>query len=381
MSKKILLTINSAAFFVSHRLPIAKAAVEDGWEVSVVTGQPPSSAMDEGAEEAISTAGIQYRQLQFRAAGTNPVFELIGLVQMFFHVVMFRPDVMHCITPKGNLYGGLCARFLRVPKLVLAISGMGYLYTDGGGFFKRLIKSIYRPLIRWIYRHPQITVIVQNQDDYNSILSAGWVPQERIVLIPGSGVVLDDYVQLSDTDHIQPLVILPARLILEKGIQEFVEAAINCKATYPQWRFALVGTADYQSPSAISRPQIEQWVDAGSIEWFGYQHDMPAVYRQCAIVCLPSFYMEGLPKCLLEAAAAGRPVVTTNSVGCREAIIDGETGILVPVRDAEALAQALLRLMNDPALRERMGAAGRERAIREFDINTVVARHLAIYAS
>jgi glycosyltransferase involved in cell wall biosynthesis len=270
----------------------------------------------------------------------------------------------------AGIYAGIPEITFRLMWVIGAV--MGFLYTDGSGLLKRLIKALYKPLIQWICRHLQITVIVQNQDDFDSILSTEWVPQERIVLIAGSGVVLDDYVQSSDSDHIQPLVILPARLIREKGILEFVEAAKLCKATYPQWRFALVGTADYQSSSAISRQQIEKWVNAGIIEWFGYQHHLPTVFRQCAIVWLPSFYMEGLPKCLLEAAAAGKPVVTTNSIGCREAIVDGETGILIPVKDVSALVDALLKLMANEKLRNLIGQAGRVRAFREFDIQTVI---------
>jgi glycosyltransferase involved in cell wall biosynthesis len=238
---------------------------------------------------------------------------------------------------------------------------------------------LYNALIKWVYQHPDCTVIVQNQDDLAGLLEAGMLRAEQLVLIPGSGVDLALFADMPPA-LAENIVLLPARMLRDKGVQEFVDAARALKQSHPDWRFVLAGAADYANPSAFSIGQLQAWVEEGIVEWWDYQADMPAVYRKTAIVCLPS-YREGMPKCLLEAAAAGKPVVTTDVIGCREAIVPGETGLLVPVRDAVALRDALRSLMEDANLRRRMGEGGRQLAQQRFSIDAVIDRVLAIYRS
>ncbi len=323
--------------------------------------------------------GISHFQAPFKATSTNPLTEAFGLLQVLRKVWKTKPDVIHTASPKGNLYGGLAARLCAVPKLVISVSGQGYLFTGNAGLLKRSIGFFYNALIKWVYQHPDCTVIVQNKDDYAALLGAKMVRQAQLVLIPGSGVDLSLYADMQ-VEQAEQIVLLPARMLRDKGVLEFVAAARELKQLHPDWRFVLAGAADYANPSAIAVEQLQTWVREGIVEWWDFQSDMLSVYRKAAIVCLPS-YREGMPKCLLEAAAAGKPVLTTDVIGCREAIVPGETGLLVPVQDATALADALAVLINNPQLRKTYGDNARILAVQKFSIEAVVDRVLKIYSS
>lgn len=375
--KRLTFVINTAAFFVSHRLPIALAAANSGYDVSLIVGRPASERLEAAAFERLRQNHIQFFPTAFRSSSLSLSTEVPGFLQVLRQLRRLRPLVVHTVTPKGGLYGGLAARVLRVPALVVAISGMGYLFTgDAGGLKRRLARVLYQILMRFVYAHPNKMIIVQNSSDRQAALDAGARPEE-VFLIPGSGVDLELFSPANAIER-QPYVILPARLLRDKGVVEFVAAARILKNRGSKWRFVLVGTIEADNPTVISAAEIESWVAEGSVEWWGYREDMPAIFASAGIVCLPS-YREGMPRALLEAAAAGCPIVTTDEPGCREAIIPGETGDLVPPRNAEALAEALQALIDDPERRERYGKAGRDLACRRYGIKAVVDQTLAIY--
>lgn len=378
-SKHLVFIINVPAFFISHRLPIALAALRAGWRVDLISGRSSSASMEADSAQTLDNAGIAHYSASFRATGTNPLIETFGLLQALRQVRALKPDVIHTASPKGNLYGGIAARICGVPKLVISVSGQGYLFTGNAGCLKRGIGYFYNVLIKWVYRHPDCTVIVQNQGDYSALVGADMLRREQLLLIPGSGVELALFEDMP-LEQIENIVVLPARMLRDKGVLEFVDAARMLKQSYPEWRFVLVGSADYRNPSAIPIGQIQAWVSDGIVEWWDYQSDMPAVYRKAAIVCLPS-YREGMPKCLLEAAAAAKPVLTTDAIGCREAIIPDETGLLVPVKDAAALSVAMRRLMDDSQLRRSMGDKGRILAQQRFSVDSVIERVMAVYSA
>jgi glycosyltransferase involved in cell wall biosynthesis len=284
---------------------------------------------------------------------------------------------VHAASPKGVLYAGLACRFMKTPAYVAAVSGMGYLFTGTPSLAKRAFRRLYAGLVRVALGGRKTIVIVQNKDDFDTFNALNADTPKDVVLIPGSGVEMERYLPIEATSATE-LVVLPARMLRDKGIVEFHEAARLLKSKGCAWRFALVGTADYDNPSAISKSILQQWVDDGSVEWWGHREDMPAVFAQAGIVCLPS-YREGMPKALLEAAAAGRAVVTTDTVGCREAVVPGRTGDLVPVGDARALAAALEKLILDADLRKRYGQAGRELALSRFSLAAVQQKTMAIY--
>ncbi len=376
---RVAYVVNHAAFFVSHRLPLALGARKAGFDVALFTGQAGSEQMEATAVAQLAASGILHRRTVSRSSGMNPLLELLGFLQLISFLLRFRPRVVHCASPKGVLYGGLAARICRVPGVVFAISGMGYAFTQGaqGGITRGLIRGIYGFLVRFAFGHPNGRVIVQNEDDRAALLTSGMVNPEQVTLIPGSGVDLTLFTN-SKLAPKERTVLLPARMLEDKGVREFVAAARKLKQLAPDWRFVLAGAAGYDNPTAITRGELEQWQAESVVEWLGHVEDMVPWFTSAAIVCLPS-YREGMPKALLEAAAAGCAVVTTNATGCREAIEPGVTGDLVPVRDEDALAAALLSLIQDEARRLSYGEKGRQRAANGFSVDSVVHKTIDIY--
>jgi glycosyltransferase involved in cell wall biosynthesis len=375
---RVAYVVNNVAFFVSHRLTLSLAAREAGLNVRLFTGEAGSQEMERIAVARLLENGLAYERAVFTSSGVNPLRELLGLVQLITFIIWYKPDIMHCASPKGVVYGGLAARICRVRSLVLAISGMGYAYT--GGERKGL-----RSLARWSYcalstlalRHPNLKVIVQNNDDYRAVIDKELIKASSVSLIPGSGVNLSLFEGCTAMNK-SKIVLLPARMLRDKGVEEFVKAAYLVKAQAPDWRFVLAGAAGYDNPSAIAPARLRSWQDEGYVEWLGHIDNMIPLYRESSIVCLPS-YREGMPKALLEAAAAACAVVTTDVTGCREAVEPGVTGDLVPVSNSEALAQALLSLIKDAERRQRYGANGQRRARAHFSDAAVVSQTLDIY--
>jgi len=374
---RIAFVVNNAAFFASHRLPIAVRAIQEGHEVLLLTGQAGSATLEPAALTRIEAAGVRHRALPFHSNGMNPLRELWGMFALMLALRKYRPEVVHCVSPKGILYGGLAARCIFAPALVLAVSGMGYLFTGPKRGLRRWVGQLYTGLAQLVYGHRNKRAIVQNLDDWQSLLRQGLASEDELVLIPGSGVPLDRFAP-GDEQSRQNIVLLPARLLRDKGVLEFVAAARWLRVRGCTWRFVLVGTADYRNPTAIAAEEVQAWVAEGCVEWWGHRDDMEAVFARARIVCLPS-YREGMPKALLEAAAAGCAVVTTDVVGCREAIEPGITGDMVPAQDAVALATALGALIDDPERQRRYAVAGRARAVARFGVDAVVARTLALY--
>jgi glycosyltransferase involved in cell wall biosynthesis len=371
---KILYVVNNAAFFHSHRLPIALAAREQGHQIVLLTGRAGSETMEAAARAELRRQHIPHETARFGSGGTSLMGEVAGWLDVLRIMRRVRPDLVHCASPKGVLYGGLAARLLRVPALVLSISGMGSLFTGQRGP-KSWARMPYLALLRSVLAHPCCRVVVQNGDDRAQLLHAGMARDEQLLLVPGSGAPVEDLATLALQGR-EPLVVLPARLLRDKGVVEFVEAARRLRGR--GWRFALVGTADYDNPTSLGEAQVRAWVDEGAVEWWGHRRDMREVYARTRIVCLPS-YREGMPKVLLEAAAAGCAVVTTDTIGCREAIAPGRTGELVPVGDAKALADALRGLMDDPGRVQAFGEAGRALARERFDLRVVVGTTVDLY--
>lgn len=377
---RLTFVINHAAFFVSHRLPIALRARVLGHDVRLITGLASSAEMEAPAERILAAERLQHNRVGFAGSSVNPVTELRGLIQLVRAMRRNRPDVVHCASPKGMLYGGIAARLLRVPALVLAISGMGYAFSNGEktSLKLRAIRTVYRGLARFAFGHPNKRVVVQNGKDAEFAVRDGFARPEEVELIPGSGVDLRDFEGMSPEAK-RPVVLLSARMVADKGIPEFVDAARRVRAEEPGWKFVLAGAADYQNPTSVPRAQLEAWNAEGVVEWHGHVEDMVPLYRDAAIFCLPSSYGEGMPKVLLEAAAAACATVTTHTAGCKEAIVDATTGDLVPAGDSEQLSRILLALIRDSERRIRYGHAGQAMARERFSIETVIETHLKIY--
>jgi glycosyltransferase involved in cell wall biosynthesis len=365
---KLLYYVTEDWYFVSHRLALAVAAKAAGYEVCVATRVRAHG-------DGIRGAGLRLIPFENSRSNLNPFKELwtvLRLIHLYRHE---RPDVVHHVAIKPVMYGSIAARLAGSPRVVNAFGGLGWLFSSGA-----LTARAMKPAIRWWLRRllRSGTALVQNPDDARLLVQMG-VPDSNIRLIPGSGVDLDRFRPRPESAAL-PTVVLPARLIWEKGVGQFVEAARILREQGIGARFVLAGEPDRENPSAVPAECILEWVRAGLIEHLGWVEDMPELLGESHVVCLPSFYGEGIPKSLIEAAAAGRAIVTTDTPGCREIVHHEENGLLVPPRDARALSEALARLIGDPELRQRMGNRGRVRAVQEFGIARVIDQTLAIYA-
>lgn len=373
-NKRLMFVVNADWFFVSHRLPIAVAANEQEYEVHIAAG-------DTGRLKELRLQNFQVHPLHFDRRGSGAFSLLKALVQLYRLFVDVRPDIVHLVTIKPVLLGGIAARMAAVPAIVAAISGLGFVFVSDGALAaarRFVVKILYRVALG----HRNVRLIFQNPDDRAFICNLVKGTSSRSELIRGSGVDLSRFVA-TPCQWQRPVVLMAARLLADKGVREFVSAARILRNS--RWssrgnvRFVLVGSPDPGNPSSLTECELAEWEREGIVELWGHMDDMCQVLPQANIVVLPS-YREGLPKVLIEAAACGRAVITTNVPGCRDAIEEERTGVLVPARDAKSLALAIRRLIDDPGLCTLMGNRGRALAETEFDVAQVVTKHLRIYS-
>lgn len=367
MRPRILFIVNVDWFFLSHRLPIAIAAQNAGFDVHIACQLTEKGKL-------IKNYPFVLHELALERSSTSPLTEVKTFLAINFLIKKVAPDIIHAITIKPVIYSCLASRFKKVAR-VASISGLGFIFI-AEGFKAGLIRAVVSFLYKIALKRKQTKVIFQNPTDKSLFTSQGIIAEEQSVIVRGSGVDLTSY-QISAEPEGIPVVVLLARLLIDKGIIEFVEAARILKAKKTPCRMVLVGDVD-ENPKSVSRQQIEQWVSDGLVEYWGYTSDVNSTYARSNIVVLPS-YREGLPKSLIEAAACGRAVITTDVPGCRDSITANETGLLVPVKNPEALADAIEILCMNRALRQQFGVSGRRLAENVFDINAVVQQHLELY--
>ena len=366
---RLLFVVNNPAFFLSHRLPLALAARQAGHEVHVAT-------MDGPAVAQIAAHGLAHHVIPMTRSGKQVLQELRSLLALWRLFRRLRPDVVHLVTIKPVLYGGIAARLAGVPGMVAAISGLGFVFVSDTAR-TRMVRAVVARLYRLALGHRNSRVIFQNTADRDVLQRLGCVRPGQVVMIRGSGVDLQACHALPEPPP-PVAALMVARLLRDKGVGEFVEAARLLRRRGLDVRMRLAGGVDPGNPASFTEADVQAWREEGAVEVLGERRDVAQQYAAAHLAVLPS-YREGLPKSLLEAAACGRAVVTTDVPGCRDAITPGETGVLVPPRDAAALADAIARLAEDAELRQRMGRAGRALAEQEFSIADVCRRHLAIY--
>ncbi len=328
------------------------------------------------AVSQIEAEGFHHHVVSFARSGQNPIVELRTLVSLEKLFRQIKPDLAHLITIKPVLYGGLAARLSKVPGVVSAVSGLGTVFLAESPLGKArrwLIGKLYTAA----FQQKSLAVIFQNPDDRDTLLSIGALSEQNARMIRGSGVSLHEYPYLPEPEG-KIVVVMAARLLRDKGVFEFVEAARELRHRGVAVDMKLIGSSDPGNVSSVTQAELDAWEEEGAVELLGFRSDIAEQYASANIVCLPS-YREGLPKGLVEAAACGRAVVTTDVPGCRDAITPGETGLLVPVKDSIALADAIQTLVEQPELRKKMGAAGRVLAEEEFAIEKIVDQHLQIY--
>lgn len=370
MKKPVLLiVVNDAAFFISHRLPIAEAAQKAGYDVHV-------ASQTGNAVSEITRRGFKYHFVSFSRSGKNPITELRTLLALWLLCWHIKPDVLHLVTIKPVLYGGIISRLAPVGGVLAAISGLGYVFTERGNKEKFLLKII-SVFYKVALTKRNLRAVFQNPDDLNALAIIGAVKKEKATIIRGSGVDLKKHAAFPEESK-SLIITFAARLLRDKGVFEYVEAARILKKRGVKAEFQLAGDPDYGNPTSISEKDLGEWIAEGVVSYLGYKDDIASVFKSSNIIVLPS-YREGLPKVLMEAAACGRAVITTDVPGCRDAIEPGVTGLLVPVRSASALADTIQILIEDTERRQKMGCAGRALAERAFGIEGIVAQHLEIY--
>jgi len=363
---KVLLFANTDWYLYNFRLALAEALRARGDEVVLVSP-------DGTYGPRLEALGFRWLRFPLSRRSLNPLVEFLTILRLLKLYRREKPDLVHQFTVKCVLYGSLACRLLDIHSVVNSMTGLGYVFMEGSGrrWLRGLIKLLYR-LVLW-----PSWVIFQNPDDQEIFLENHLVDPKRVALIRGSGV---DTRRFSPRPEVQgvPLVILPARLLWDKGVGEFVAAARCLRADGLQARFALVGDSDDENPASVPGPQLRAWVRGAVVEWWGWKENMEDVYAQASIVCLPS-YREGLPKTLIEAAACGRPIVASDVAGCREVVRAGENGLLVPPRDVPSLARALRLLVGCPDKRQTMGERSRKIALEEFSSRLIISQTLGVY--
>lgn len=366
---KIVYIINVDWFFVSHRLPIAIEALQQGYQVYIFT-------KDTGKMDYLSSLGLNVCPINLERGSVNPLQSLKLLLDLKERITNIQPDVVHLVTIKPVLIGGLAAILAKVPSIVYAISGLGYIFTNAMLKAKILRLGII-PLYRLALSAKNKKVIVQNLDDLRILRQYVPIPETQTILVPGSGVDLQQF-------DVQPLplknkiVLMACRLLADKGVYEFHKSILLLKEKYPDVKFVLVGGIDPDNPTSLTEQELNEWVKKGDLEWWGHQSNMAKILSQATIVVLPS-YREGMPKVLLEAQALGRPIVTTDVPGCREAIENGKTGFLAQVKDEKSLANEIEKLIINDELCLEFSRNARALAEQKFDIEQVIKTHMNIY--
>lgn len=366
---RLLLSSNTDWYLYNFRLALAKYLRQEGIEVTLFS--PPGKFVP-----LLEESGFRWIPWQMGRQTIAPWSEIASLWQAYAIYKREKPDLVHHHTIKPVLYGTLAARMAGVHGIVNSITGRGYIFL-GEERRARWLKRLVLPIYRLALNSSRCGVIFENPNDRRYFLDNHLLPEERTWLIEGVGVDPERFLPQPEPVG-TPVVLLAARMLWDKGVGVLVEAAHQLKSEI-QVRVVLVGDPDPGNPATVSRKTLEQWHSEGVIEWWGWQPDMPRIYNQCHIIALPTMYGEGVPTTLLEGAACGRPLVASDIPGCRQIVLDGYNGFLVPPNDSSALAQAIKRLVSDPALRGRMGNASRQLVLEKFTHAQVNAATLGVY--
>lgn len=366
---RLLYLVTEDWYFLSHRLPMARAARDMGCEVVVAT------RVNQG-REAIEAEGFRVVPLGLDRRGRNPFGELAAIGEIAAVYRREKPDLVHHVALKPMLYGSIAAALAGVPRVINAFAGMGYVFIAESGL-ARLLRAVVVGVFRRLMNRPGRYLVVQNRDDWATMERLGLGAKGRMALIRGSGIDTDAFAALPEPEGPMTAALV-GRMLWDKGIGELVAAARLLKQRGVGLRVVLVGTPDPANPASIPESVLKEWSDEGLVQWWGHRSDIRAVWAQSHIAVLPS-YREGLPKALLEGAACGRPLVAADVPGCRELVRDHENGLLVPVKTAEPLADALQLLIENKELRESLGKNARRAVEGEFSARAIGAAIQGLY--
>ena len=369
---RILIVVNVDWFFLSHRLPIALAAMKRGYEVFV-------AAADTGKRAEIESYGLTFINAPYLEKSHSFLSELYMILKLGRLYENIDPDLVHHVTIRPVLYGSIASRIYRVKAVVNALSGLGYLFINQG-FKNRILRGGVTKLLKFGFSHPNQLLILQNKDDREKFIERGLIQPKKIRIVRGSGVDTDLFKPPSKERSSGVDIAFIGRLLWDKGIAEFVEAANLLKKQGVHASFHIYGAQYENNPMSVPDDVIDEWKSNHLFTIHGQKDRIEDHLEEIDIVCLPS-YREGLPKALLEAASAGLPIVTTDTPGCREVVDDGVNGYLVPPRNASVVAESLKKLIENPELRSEFGKAGRNKVLKEFTVDKVVEETMNIYSS
>lgn len=373
MKKKIFFVVNVDHFFVSHRLDIAKFMFDKNFEVHILTKIT-------NKYDILTQNGFIIHNINFSRSNLNFVNDFFVIYSLFKIYYSHKPDIVHHITIKPIIYGSFVSKFLKIKLVVNSFSGLGYLFIKNRNKF---IKNVLKIFSNFVFNKDNIHFIFQNLDDYNELLTSSYIRKHhKYSIIKGSGINLNLFKPNGlPLDNKKKVILFPSRMLWDKGVMELYLATKILKRKYQnKIIFLLAGNVDSGNKSSVSHSFLNNWNDDNYIKWIGFQENMLDLYLIADIVILPS-YREGLPKSLIEACATGRPIITTNSIGCKECVEDGVNGFLVPVFSHIKLVKAIIQMINNPDLLISMGQNSRKKALNEFDIKSVIDNHFNIYNS
>jgi len=366
--KQIVYVVNVDWFFISHRLPLALEAKNRGYEVAIV-------ATNTGRFKELEDYGFQLYDLKMDRSGTNPFKELFSIFKLIFILIRIKPAVIHNVTLKMSIYCSLATRFVQKAKVINAVSGLGYNYTADR---KTKSQKIINILMKFAFNNKDFSFIFQNPDDLQTFQNHNFGNRNKFYLIKGAGVDLDKFKYLERKNRKIVCFILTARMLKDKGISEYVAASKIVFDRYPNTRFLLVGGIDKENPASYKEGELKEELSGTNVHWLGQRDDILELLNDSDVMVFPS-YREGLPKSLIEAAAVGLPIITTDAVGCRECVNDGINGFLVPVGNPNRLAEKMFELIENPILRQQMSIASRIKAEKEFSLKMVIEKTFELY--
>ena len=370
VSMKVLIVANSDWGMYNFRLPLAAALLAHGVEVVLLCPEGPYSAR-------MRKAGHRVLDWHLRRRSLGPIAEAGALLHLVRLYRKERPDAVHHFTVKPNIYGTLAASWAGVPHIVNTWTGLGFVFSQTGR--ARAIRVILIPIMKWIGHLRRVWTVFQIQRDLQTFIDRRLVRSERAVVIAGTGVDVSRYSPIESAPSEAPIVLMASRLLWEKGVGEFVQAATLLRDRGVATRLWLAGAPDPGNPGSLTSDEMERLEQEGAVTLLGHRSDMPDLLRQASVFVLPTYYNEGVPLSLLEAAATGLPLVATDIEGCQIVVHHCVNGFIVPRRDSEALAEAIAVLAADPELRLQMGRAGREIAVNDFDQDGTVKQYLNVY--
>ena len=362
--KKFLLIAGYPDSLLNFRGPLLRALLTEGLEVHVAA---PDLAANSLIRQQLEALGVQVHEVALKRTGMNPLADMTTVYHLWRLMRQIKPDFSLGYTIKPVIYGNIAAWLAGVPRRFALITGLGYAFQGETGqrtWLKRIVQSLYRAALGKAHK-----VFFQNPDDEALFNSLGIIKpsDQKTVVVNGSGIDVGSFSVASLPQATQFLLI--ARLLGDKGVREFVKAATMVRLQHPDVRFGLVGWID-ENPDAIGEDELQRWIEAADVQFYGRLDDVKPIIAESSVYVLPS-YREGTPRTVLEAMAMGRPIITTDAPGCRETVIDGDNGFLVPVKAVDELAIAMLTFVEQPELVSRMGERSRQIAEEKYDVDKV----------